>query len=957
MTTSADTPMTVRVYAADGVTLLCEFPYFVSLSILDVYNNVGSFTFNWNSNSPNGSKLISDTDLQIAVTMDRRDGNGYQEIWRGFYEQDNYDPSMSESAIVQATGRSIIAILKNGIVYPKGGVGSTTTSWSFSGASPGKIMNDLLVAAQARGCFPLLTWDFTAGQDSSGNAWAHGFTNAYTAGTNLFDLIVALAQGGLCDFSMTGLVLHLYNPKTTLASDNSSTVFIRRGREVINSPQARDRTQIATVMLAQSDNGLNVERTASTYGTLGRKESFLSQAGVTDTGTLNYWADQALGAIDDQLISLTPTYTIDTAKNTPIPWKNYTAGNYVSMDVSGTPVKYQVYQMAVQCGPGGPTFVQPTLNGVFYSREVLVQGALTRMGSGAIISGPGVSANPAPGPNPTVPNAPAFVPANIYTAAYYSPSTGTTVAQIELNWTTPTNTDGTTMIDGFQYVIQYKLATVPIYPVLWSQLQGKPWSSINGNPWTNPLATSRNLQWTTATVGINNNSAIVQGLICGETYNFQIACTDVSGNTSLFSGTSAFVTAADTVAPVQPDAPTVSASMVAVQVMHDLGSETGGSYNLAQDLDHLEVHYSYDPSFTPQPGVGSATYLGKLIANAGMIVAQIAAVGTFQVTNTNGIYIKVIAVDVSGNASPPSPGSGVTAVLIDDSHISSLSVTKLIAGTISATVILGSSISTATSGSRVSMDGGTDALYTYDNNGVLIGAWAGRSGTDPATGKAFPVGWSIFNDYNNDGKGYVQVVSGTPGGAFSHGSPTIVLSSDDSQSTKLAQIYSNAGTGWETLRIDGSISQSSVDPHLSHVWIELNGGFADDYAQGHLVFADTGGSVDRIFWNKDGVLVRDGPLSNLIGGDIVNNCSQNGGLGYRHIFYNVINGTTNAAGQLTFSHQAPFTPAFFFATSTGAAQTYSFQNITSTTAQVTVYSQNGTVINTLGVNFWLACIG
>lgn len=717
MTTTADTPMTVRVYAADGATLLCEFPYFVSLNILDVYNNVGSHTFNWNFNSANGSLLQSDSDLQIAALMDRRDGNGFQEIWRGFYDQDNYDPSMNESAIVQATGRSIVSILNNAIVYPQAGVGSTTTSWSFSGASPGKIMHTLLAAAQTRGCFPLLTWDFTDGQDSSGNAWTHGFTNAFSAGTKLFDLLVSMAQGGLCDFSMTGFTLHMYNPKTTLATDNSSTVFIRRAREVVTSPEARDRTQIATVMLAQGDNGLNVERTATTYGALGRRESFLSQSGVTDATTLDYWADQALGAIDDQQISLTPTYVIDSSRGTPIPWKDYTPGNYVSYDVGGTPTKFQVNQIAASCGPGGPTFVQPTLNDVFFPREVLVSAALNRINSGAIVSGPAVSATPQPGPNPTVPSTPAFISANILTAAYYSPATGTTLAQMELQWTTPTNTDGTTMIDGFQYLVQYRLATVPLYPVLWSQLQGKAWSSINGNPWTNPLATARNTQWTTVQVGIDNNTVIIQGLICGETYQFQIACTDVSGNTGAFSGVSSFVTASDTVAPVQPDAPTVSASMVAVQVMHDLGSNSGGTYNLAQDLDHLEVHYSYDPAFNPQPGVGSATYLGKLIANAGMMAAQIAAVGTFQVTNTTGIYIKVIAVDESGNASPPSPGSGVTAVLIDDSHISSLSVSKLIAGTVTATIILGGTIETAATGQRAVMD--MNGFHAYNATGFL----------------------------------------------------------------------------------------------------------------------------------------------------------------------------------------------------------------------------------------------
>lgn len=716
MVTTSDLPMTVRVYSQNAAALLCEFPYFVSLSVLDSVNNVGSFNWVWNLNSPGASNLISDTGLQIAVMMDARDGNGFQEVWRGLYEQDNYDPSMNLSAQVTAQGRSMLALLDQGIVYPAGGVGSKTTSVSFTGASPGNIMHTLITSAQARGCFPSLGMSFTSGQDSSGAAWTKAVTNAYSAGTSLMQLVVSMAQSGLCDISMTGSTLNMYNAGTTLATDRSASVFLRRSRDVLTMPASRDRTQISTVMLGIGDQGFNVERTASTYGTLGRYEKSLSQSGVVDAPTMNLLLDQALGAVDDQKISYVPTYTVDTKNGGPIPWKSYHAGDYISIDIGGSPVKYRASQFAVQCGPGGPTIVQPTLNDVFYDRAVILQNQMNAVNGGVItgVASPGI---PAPGPNPTVPNAPAFQTASIYTAAYYSPATGTTLAQMELQWTTPTNTDGTTMIDGANYIVQYRLSTTPLYPIAWSQLQGKAWSAIQGNPWSNPLATPQNTQWTTIQVPIDNNNLIVQGLICGETYQFQIACTDVSGNTGLFSSVSSFLAAADNVAPVAPDAPIVSASMVSVQVFSDLGSSTGGTFNLAQDLDHLEVHYSYDPTFTPIPGVGSSTYLGKLIANAGMLNAQIPAVGTFHVTSTINIYIKLIAVDVSGNTSPPSPGSPVTATLIDDSHISSLSVSKLIAGTVTATIILGGSIGTALSGQRVQMD--STGLHAYDASGNL----------------------------------------------------------------------------------------------------------------------------------------------------------------------------------------------------------------------------------------------
>lgn len=711
--TPPDLPMTTKVYSESG-TLLAEFPGFTNLAVLDCMNDIPSFTMSYPLSAKNASSLISDSAIQLAVCMDKRDGNGFTEVVRFIYEEDNYDPSMPDSATVQATGRGTIALLDQAIVYPAGGVGSTTTSVSFAGASPGAIMHTLIAAAQARGCFPTLSMSFTSGQDSSGAAWVHGFTNSFNAGTSLLSLLMSMAQGGLVDVNMTGTTLNMYNPGTTLATDRSSTVYLRRSREIQQAPQQRTRKSLGTVMLAIGDNGLNVERTAATLGTLGRYEKYLSQSGVTDHTTLSYWADQALAAIDDQQISMSPVYVCDVNRLTPVPWKDYFPGDYVSIDYNGTPVKYRTRQWAVQCTAGGPTQVNPTLNDVFYDRNVINEGKLQALTAGTV-SGIG-SPLPVSGPNPTIPGTPSFIPANILTAAYFSPATGTTLAQIELAWTTPTNTDGTTMIDGFQYIIQYRLATVPIYPLLWTQVQGKSWSTVNGNPWTNVIDTPQNQQWATIQVGIDNTTAMVSGLICGETYEFQIACTDVSGNTSAFSAISSFATASDSVAPGQPDAPTVAASMVAVQVQHDLGAFGGGTLPL--DLDHLEVHYSYDPAFIPVPGIGSSTYLGKILANAGMINAGIIAMGNFNMASTSGVYIKVIAVDTTGNRSQASPSAGVTAVLIDDQHISSLNVSKLIAGTITANIILGASIGTAASGQRAVMD--MNGFHSYDANGNLV---------------------------------------------------------------------------------------------------------------------------------------------------------------------------------------------------------------------------------------------
>jgi hypothetical protein len=50
-----------------------------------------------------------------------------------------------------------------------------------------------------------------------------------------------------------------------------------------------------------------------------------------------------------------------------------------------------------------------------------------------------------------------------------------------------------------------------------------------------------------------------------------------------------------------------------VQVTHQLGKSSGGTFNLESDLDHLEIHVSYEPGFTPD----TTTLKGKAVANAG----------------------------------------------------------------------------------------------------------------------------------------------------------------------------------------------------------------------------------------------------------------------------------------------------------------------------------------------------
>jgi hypothetical protein len=77
--------------------------------------------------------------------------------------------------------------------------------------------------------------------------------------------------------------------------------------------------------------------------------------------------------------------------------------------------------------------------------------------------------------------------------------------------------------------------------------------------------------------------------------------------------------------------------------------------------------------------------------------------------------VRVVAVDIAGNKSAPSAAATATALLIDDAHISDLTVSKVTAGTISADWIVGARIKTAVTGTRVELN--SAGLQAYNSAG------------------------------------------------------------------------------------------------------------------------------------------------------------------------------------------------------------------------------------------------
>ncbi|MFB4275723.1 hypothetical protein ACBJ59_10560 [Nonomuraea sp. MTCD27] len=288
---------------------------------------------------------------------------------------------------------------------------------------------------------------------------------------------------------------------------------------------------------------------------------------------------------------------------------------------------------------------------------------------------------PRPIPDSTIPGVVSWdLP---FESGVYLGSDGSTRARMLVRWDLPLNVDGSTILDGDHYEVQYAVS---------------------------PAAG----EWQTAYAPWGDLQAMVQDLTPGIDYDFRIRAVDSSGNQGAWSVTQTEQTNADTIAPSTPAPPSVAGSLIAVQITHTLGKSTGGTYNLELDLHHLEVHVGATAGFTAD----STTLKGSVSARAGMIAAGIPAVGTVPVAETTARWVRVVAVDEAGNRSAASSAVTATAQLIDDAHISNLTVSKLLAGTLNADIVLGARIKTADTGQRVEMN--TNGVQMFNAAGTQL---------------------------------------------------------------------------------------------------------------------------------------------------------------------------------------------------------------------------------------------
>lgn len=234
--------------------------------------------------------------------------------------------------------------------------------------------------------------------------------------------------------------------------------------------------------------------------------------------------------------------------------------------------------------------------------------------------------------------------------------------------------------------------------------------------------------WQYINVPSNQISATITGLLSNTAYYVEVASMSFVNTLSSFAhaGTYPITTAADTTAPSQPAAPTVSINTLSAQVTHDMTKQGGG--NLESDVDYLEVHASATTGFTPS----SSTLQGTLSsAGQGIVVGGIFYFNT--TTSVANLYWKVIAVDKAKNKSSASnqtaglPGliqsANFADATITSAKIVNLNANQIVAGTgIINDLLVKSNLTIDTAGHIKSNNYSVPSQtgYTLDTSGLTI---------------------------------------------------------------------------------------------------------------------------------------------------------------------------------------------------------------------------------------------
>lgn len=586
-------------------------------TIAPTLSDVGTIQFTYPHNGVNYSQIQNDRDLYVFYK-----GAEVQSLRSTIEQNQGDDASLAEEGdLKQFNARMSFAHFDRAIVYPSGWpTSSNPATQAYNAVAIGQVLIDLIQKAQSRGGLSGITWSFTSTHDSNGNPWDN-VTISFNAQTTYLTCFQTMVQYALCDLKMVGYRLDAYQYQAEGVDHTivEPPVILRRGRDLSQAQDQNSTMGLANVALVAGDNNTYVEvDNAPSITSRGRREIGYSQSGVTDEGTLGAVGTALLQTVADEVRARTLQLQFGDP-NSPFPLDNFDVGDWVYIDITdGTLKRQRVIQWSISGANDGTLAGTVALDNIFQEKINRLNGKLNALQNGVVIQG-----KSDPTPVQTI-KFPPQVPTGLGVgSSIYQDNQGHTFAQASITWAPVTqDTNGDPETELAYYAVQYRL-----------------------NP-SGAWSAAREVQ-------AGTTAAFESPFQPGVRYDFQVSAVDNQGNSSGWSPTVTALMSSDTIAPNAPSTPIVSSRLGQLSVVWD-GLDSGGQ-PMPVDFDHANVYVSAaGAGFTPSP----ATLFGTMRTGQSLQIP-----GSLLTYNTQ-YWVKLIAVDQSGNIGPASASGTATLVQV-----------------------------------------------------------------------------------------------------------------------------------------------------------------------------------------------------------------------------------------------------------------------------------------------------
>src|SRR5690625_4756662 len=612
-------------YDADG-DRLGTLPQPLSLDLGLPLNDLPSLTVKYTEHAARGELASRALHAGTIIAVEASAGGGWNEIAGARFIVQRYSTDTTdELRVYDLTCTSWVAELRYGIIERN----QSGDSRNFINTNPGAIMARLLNVVADSGGLPHLVYNFGHVADSAGQEWGQGERLQqveYQIGDDLLSVLQNLVELGIVDWTTRGDELLLYRPNTVLANRWDGDADFRDlviGRDITEAPETATFEDVASRIVVRGKDGLEVTETNPSAPTpFGHRTIYHSAGGVADEGTLRKIGQLELA--QRAVTKMELTRGISLAKARWLPILNYEPGDYIVAPGAGQEMQaLRVRQVTLTRDEAGMVSGNVTLNDRFVEKELRNALKLASILRG--VSGSGTDSDP--GEDRPERQVPAIVGQPLVSTETYLDTMGEPRGQVNLSWSPVTeDTQGRTI-----EIESYQLGQRHIAP--------------------------HNLGGWHAMQHVDEPPASMSPFEIDSVWQFRVRARSTSGVYGAWSVPAEITIARDTEPPPQPQFREQDISSRLGTVALDITGLTFQGTMMPPDTSHIAAHISLSTGFTPTP----ATEYDSVPPN----VAGVIVIPGLDYNDT--IYVKLVAVDTSGNWSEPSDEQSATVEpLVDE---------------------------------------------------------------------------------------------------------------------------------------------------------------------------------------------------------------------------------------------------------------------------------------------------